>query len=1321
MAVVVQDLAWIRGVLELMFDGIKFDGRKAEHFYYKYSKRVSEQFSKYKRGKVKYNEGRKATDDENTTEISAPRGTLYGLKVINELTWERISEKYCNQWKISVTGNGWQELDIYLASVLPLSQLEPEEEFLRNYGITEKCESDVEKFVRQRMRNECAVYGDMGLRHWFHLLCELSYHLEWAPLGLDFLNQLVHKYGAPFKQNMRDLSQISEEIVSSSIVLIFEMSLMESILEFNMLLRLRDEGKTPNLKMSNGERVNYFEIIRELYTVMLPHPKKINNGLRAVYSWFVKCWGTGCQYQTVLESRGGDDRNSKDVAYGKFKKVENQFANLVLHSKFHQQSKRDNIMKMRDVIEYSQKIGRHDKALNSLEKLMLDVYELEFDPTKVEHMILASLLLSIQTMSGYGRAWVVNKGDDPNKIMLPGKENFIDRVAKQTEVNFSLAYQEAERFGYRIVPPHEMYSSLLRLAKNTSSGMSTTVEVAKSYGPKTERKEEVIKITSRQKAMVIMREGDKIYTEENLKRKFNTSEFFQTKGSRDVPIKSTRTIFAIHISVLAPQLILTLPLNEYFAQAGGATTPDTTMLAGKVIIGDLEATGSRLMDASDTFRNTADPNILTLALDYSEYDSHMTYYNFRRGMLTGMKHALSKYNSYRYEGHTIDDLIEFGYGDGRVHNTLWNGKRMVRKMSRAEYENLKEEDRQPPDDAAFAIRTPGVHPIRTSTLIPENVEDEDFVLVSPWDGSDLARVTTHLSGENSTLIANSLHNMAIGRVMQEEISLKVPNTLKVLSEMYVGDDTLFYIAPMTRSVTRIDNAIEVIFDVVKRCGHEASAAKTTFLPFSAEKTQTHAKNGVYIPQDRMMILSSEKPKNIENVQAYMRSNVMTYVTKVSRGFDERLATIFLMYKSAILGYRKMKRTVYSEVFRSRHFLSQEDGYTVCRVRDPGVLFLPVDWHGYGASMNSLNIVSTPELILDMLQMPECVYQAVMLLRLGETTLPCWNETEADKRQIRSHTSMALFSKLARPAVVASLTDEHLSNAVRELPLQGLGPHNLSETMLHSALLKEQRARTLLSPGYELDFQKLLNDGVKPKLIKIYHGDMNIEAGYTKMFNLRYTPIESEIRLGPDLNLSTKFKLQRMVLGVRQTTKMRMSYVDKIDSILRGDVIMRGFITSNMIMRLLEEIGTGHTVEDLSTIFQLMNLDARVAMRLAEYVGKYKIRFDVLKVNRAGIAGDEFSMSLPICTQEMIDKYIVFPHELQQAERDAITLHVSQLIMLRASLGLPPAVFHVDVNEEHKKQIRHARVQARLPSKRRITRLCTDVRNLVASMVEQQFL
>ncbi|UYE91496.1 RNA dependent RNA polymerase [Mono Lake orbivirus] len=1241
-----------------------------------------------------------------------PDREKYGIPVLAERSWTELFRS------IPVTARGETALDILVGSIQSPDDVEPEEEFLKHYAVREG-KTGVDDFVRARGREESQVYGDLPLRHWAALLLTLAESTGHTPLGVDFMNAFVKQFGDPFHQSTRDLARVEDETMCVTIMLVFEVAVSESLQEFNLVFRLREEALSHTIEVG-AHHVDLFEIVRELFLLLLPHPKRICNMLRATYSWFVKSWGVAAADITLLTSTASDDRNAKDVSYERFVTVRNPYRGLILGSTFHRESLKANLLKLREAEQYASRLTSVPLALRQFSTLLKDTYELPFNPVERGHMLLASLLLSIQVISGYGRAWVKNEGDDPSRLLSPSPRNYVHRLSRGTEELFYRAYHEARTHGFDIIPPEEMYSSLLRLAKNTSSGFTTTVQVQKTYGPKAERRSQMVPITSRQKSLFLLREGHRIYERDMMTVRYDTTSSYQTRGSRDVPIKATRTIYAINVNVLAPQHILTLPLNEYFARAGGPTHPSAAEIGGKVIIGDLEATGSRVVDAADTFRNTGDVTIWTLALDYSNYDTHMGHANFREGMLRGMRQALLGKQDLRYGEWTVEDLIACGYGPGRVDSTLWNGRRAVARMDRKVYDSLPEKDRSPPTRPAFPFRPPGTLPIRSVSCFQPSTTG-DVVLVVPWDGSDLASVTTHLSGENSTLVANSLHNMAMGRIIQEELAEKSPHVIEVLSEMYVGDDTLHYTHLLTSDVQKVDAAIQRIFKTVELCGHEASPAKTTYLPFSAEKTQTHAKQGVYIPQDRMMIVSSERRKDIEDVAGYLRAQCTTFITKVSRGFSEELAHLILLFKSALVGYRKMKITIRDAQgrYRTRHFDSDEDGYTLCRIRHPMILYSPLGWGGFGVCPYALNVVLTDELHLDLIQLRDDYAAHALRYEKLLHHPPLWNETNADHSQIRTPTPMGLYSKITRPTVRAVLASPEALSVVRTLPTGGYGPTELSSTMMHSALLKEKRSRTLLATGYEEAYQRDLNRWHPSDTVRIStRGEL--DASYSKMFHVQIERIPARDSPFPDQNLSPPFYAQKMALGPRFGPRSRMSYVDRIDAILRGDIVMRGVITASVIMRLLEKIGADHATDDLAVIFELLNLEPRIARRLAEYVTADRIRFDSFSLNKHGICGDEFSMSLQVCTDASRSDRIQLPTELTPTERDACILHAEQLRMVMASVTGHDYKISLSARAEHRSAIRAARIRSRTPRQRTVKMAARAARSASLSLAEAQF-
>ncbi|AER60533.1 VP1 [Bluetongue virus] len=1299
-AITVRGAQLIKRVVERFYPGITFNNDEGVCYIYKFSDHI-------RRIRAKHGTRYRRQTEEITHNIRVRREKLHGIDVLEEVGWRDVFGGLTFQC---------YALEVYVNSILTWKELDPEEEFLRNYRVSRE-KTEIESFIEFRAKNEMQIYGDIPIKVWCCFIMEMSVEFEHTPLGMQVMADFVNRFDSPFHQGNRDLSNLEDFRVAYTTPLLFEMCCMECILEFNIKMRMCEENIT-TLEFGDT-KVDPIGLLREFFILCLPHPKKINNILRAPYSWFVKMWGVGADPIVVLYSAAGDDRNSKDVFYDRFRTEQNRYKDL-FRSSFYNESRRMNMEKVQEAVKYSRKLGSHDRGLPIFERMLKAVYTTPFYPHKSSNIILASFLLSIQTITGYGRAWVKNVSTDFENQLRPRSDNLVQDVSDLTREYFKQAYIEARERREEIVKPEDLYTSMLRLARNTSSGFSTEIHVKKRFGPRL-RDKELIKITSRIKALVIFTKGHIVFTDEELRKKYNSVELYQTKGSRDVPIKATRTIYSINLSVLVPQLIVTLPLNEYFSRVGGITHPDYRKLGGKVIVGDLEATGSRVMDAADCFRNSADRDIFTIAIDYSEYDTHLTRYNFRSGMIQGIKEAMSPYKDLRYEGYTLEQIIDFGYGEGRVANTLWNGKRRLFKTTFDAYIRLDETER-----AQGVFKVPkGVLPVSSVAVAERIAIDENFdTLVAATDGSDLALIDTHLSGENSTLIANSMHNMAIGTLIQREVNKAHPGILTFLSEQYVGDDTLFYTKLHKIDNKTFDQVAALVFETVAKCGHEASPSKTMMTPYSVEKTQTHAKQGCYIPQDRMMIISSERRKDIEDVQGYVRSQVQTMTTKVSRGFCHDLAQLILMLKAAFIGAWKMKRTIKEgATFRDRKFDSnEEDGFTLIQIRNPLALYVPISWNGYGAHPAALNIVMTEEMYVDSIMIAKLNEIMAPIRKIVHDIPPCWNETQGDKRGLISATKMSFFSKMARPAVQVALNNPEIMNLVEELPLGEFSPGRISRTMMHSALLKEANARSLLSSGYELEYQRDLNGWISQVSLRLGEESGIISTTYAKLFDVYFEgELDNTPHMFPDQNLSPQFYIQKMIIGPRVSSRIRNSYIDRIDVILRKDVVMRGFITANTILNVIEKLGTNHAVSDLITVFTLMNIETRVAEELAEYVTSEKIRFDALKLLKKGIAGDEFTMSLDVATQNFVETYLSYPYQLTKTEVDAIALYCAQMTMLRAAIGLPKKQMRIVVTDDAKKRykIRLQRFRTHVP-KIKVLKKLIDPNRMTVRGLENQF-
>lgn len=417
--------------------------------------------------------------------------------------------------------------EIYINSILPWKELDPEEEFLRNYRVS-RDKTEVELFIEFRAKNEMQIYGDIPVKVWCCFIMEMSVEFKHTPLGMQVMADFVNRFDSPFHQGNRDLSNLEDFRVAYTTPLLFEMCCMECILEFNIKMRMCEENITA---LEFGDiKVDPIGLLREFFILCLPHPKKINNMLRAPYSWFVKMWGVGADPIVVLYSAAGDDRNSKDVFYDKFRTEHNRYKNL-FRSAFYNESRRMNEEKVQEAIKYSQKLGSHERGLPIFEKMLKSVYTTPFHPHKSTNIILASFLLSIQTITGYGRAWVKNTSTDFEKQLKPQSSNLVQDVSDLTREYFKQAYNEARERREEIVKPEDLYTSMLRLARNTSSGFSTEIHVKKRFGPRL-RERELIKITSRIKALVIFTKGHVVFTDEELRKKYNSVELYQTRIKR---------------------------------------------------------------------------------------------------------------------------------------------------------------------------------------------------------------------------------------------------------------------------------------------------------------------------------------------------------------------------------------------------------------------------------------------------------------------------------------------------------------------------------------------------------------------------------------------------------------------------------------------------------------------------------------------------------------------------------------------------------------------------------------------------------------------
>lgn len=88
----------------------------------------------------------------------------------------------------------------------------------------------------------------------------------------------------------------------------------------------------------------------------------------------------------------------------------------------------------------------------------------------------------------------------------------------------------------------------------------------------------------------------------------------------------------------------------------------------------------------DLIYYSGNPALFIIAVDYSAYDSHCVYSNFRKPMIQALKDCYEKDNS-MFNGFTRSEIVDKAYGEGRMLGTVWNiGRKVV--ITSADVKNL---------------------------------------------------------------------------------------------------------------------------------------------------------------------------------------------------------------------------------------------------------------------------------------------------------------------------------------------------------------------------------------------------------------------------------------------------------------------------------------------------------------------------------------------------------------------------------------------------------------------------------------------------------
>lgn len=548
-----------------------------------------------------------------------------------------------------------------------------------------------------------------------------------------------------------------------------------------------------------GPYEEFFEYLEKVES----SPRELNKKYRANLSYYVKAFGIGAKYirvQTYAEDP--HELNAKEATPQRIERRENPFAQEVMSS---------DIPKI--LREHLENYGTRILKVEHLQEELTD-----------EWIIRLSQILAFQGLVGYGRSLATAKDDRELSQSEFQRLRDLNEEDRSLVSRFSTIYasywdtllSDANAAGM-LTPTKEMLPFVIKeFAKSTSAGMTVKIQLPRRDKPRNERADRRI-----------MRKKSGVYLFHQNPMDMSLDGVRFKLGSRDVPVKNTRLVYSIPFPIICKQASLIGLLNRFVTRPGTGTSPLQPFNVSKIIVGDLEATGCRVLDHGDVLRNSSKDQ-KTLCLDYSDYDTSLGPVLFRGGFFSALKRA------------GFDDkAIEEAFGLTRVIGSNWKRRDDYKELGGKIFERV---------DSVFKV--------------------------------------THLSGELTTLIANSVFNAAAGAVIRE-------NVPGCLSEQYIGDDSML----IFHRQTPIQKLLTTPKKVAAALGLEVSIPKTTAFPYSIEKTQTHAKFGWYIPQDRIQILETEKDFKRVGSHSEWLAYYSKMVTKATRGFSMALgsALTYLYY------------------------------------------------------------------------------------------------------------------------------------------------------------------------------------------------------------------------------------------------------------------------------------------------------------------------------------------------------------------------------------------------------------------------------------------
>nr|APG79077.1 RNA-dependent RNA polymerase [Hubei tetragnatha maxillosa virus 9]APG79183.1 RNA-dependent RNA polymerase [Hubei tetragnatha maxillosa virus 9] len=1025
-----------------------------------------------------------------------------------------------------------------------------------------------------------------------------------------------------------------------------------------------------------GKRFDLNLLLDEFALRIAVSPKRIISDIRGYITFIIRFWGV--RSKNMAAYRHVDWRMGSRVVGENFilEKVDHNMSALFWESKTIQAI----YLEGRAVIK-----NLNFVYLDSICESLLDV-SLE-DSSSEDIIEVLKLFGSCMMIAGYGRALKYASSprsakprDDIDPSVAAGVYDIMTDFNRLSLEN-----------GFVATTPDLWKTRCINMWQSKSAGvepMKMEIEI---------KDDKPVKVSVSKKLLVGCLLGSKSFSKNELSKIYDLSNPGSV-GYRDVPYKATRAIYAVRLPTLHAQVAVASHLVDY-ASSGGSLNAATGMRfdASHVTSGRNFMSGVRLYDNYDTIASSGDRNCMYIGIDLSEYDSHNVWNNFREPMLRALRDMdASKGEGYGPDKISWSEMVDFAFGDGHIYNSYWDNGREPLVVVQHEKETLyanspfitiitvKEDVRRYKRSRGLKALKPGTYMVLKVEELLEAGKDivwDDVYVAERHDGGDFVHLTSEASGELTTLIMNSVINLAMQRIIIRDLQdTPFGRRFLVRYNKAVGDDSEWYCQLLSSFETseEIDDFFTFLAKKYDSFGHILSKYKVFICPYSSEYVQTFSRFGLYIPRDQISLINSERPRRVLDPIGFLASFKDILLTKMARGMNSTFAR--LVYS---LFFRKL-----TTIDLRRHGIkvSNMEKRKLCKDLEPFyisplkwkkidtfkveemfvvtfsiiVMFMPFKARGGGVNPLNLGLSSTPSFFFwwcsnfdEMIS--ASLISAYLYLKDKSVSLNLSDERPSDVKISASNNSLSA-EDIFPPAVLEK------AKALKSLGLD-LGRYNAEE--VPNRLFREGIKMERFMEKFQLMDRETTTEKFIMNLSRNFSLPRFSEDEWVLSFEFRFSDHahKTERSYPFYVGLNSDYTVLLNDYGLNGFENRAKIGLEAIRKIISRDSSLKGVWTPEIISSQLDKYGINDIVDhDIGVaILSRMGFSERTCLEIVDLRLK-----DMLlsgRENSFGIFSDDFFASLDLVTESRLNS-MSFPLKLSKGERVILLAFACQMAVYR---------------------------------------------------------